>query len=117
MCLRRSIPSYDARRMCFTKAVRVAFNNKSLLSRMLLSDNIIRVNISLLNQYLNLYANEHSIELSEIQYQALDKFYIRYEHGFYTTPTNTKRYLIPQSYSEHGYNKVTSWKINIVTQH
>jgi 1,4-dihydroxy-6-naphthoate synthase len=86
MCLRRSIPLNKAidYEDILIKAVKVANSNKLLLSKMLIERDLIRVDHDTLQTYLDLYANDESIELSDLQYEALDKLYsLGYEHGFY----------------------------------
>jgi len=103
MCLRRSIPLNKAIEYENTliKAVRVANDNKLLLSDMLLERDLIRVDHETLQAYLNLYANDDSIELSQLQYKALDKLYsLGYEHGFYDELIKSQNYLIPSEYEE-----------------
>ncbi len=103
MCLRRSIPLNRAidYENTLINAVKVANSNKKLLSDMLLERNLIRVDAKTLDTYLDLYANDDSIELSDLQYEALDKLYaLGYEHGFYENLIKSKEFLIPQEYSE-----------------
>jgi len=103
MCLRRSIPLNKAIEYenILIKAVKVANDNKILLSKMLLERDLIRVDYDTLQTYLNLYANDDSIELSDIQYKALDKLYaLGYEHGFYDDLIKSQDYLIPSEYQE-----------------
>ena len=103
MCLRRSIPLNKAidYENTLTKAVRVANNNKLLLSDMLLERDLIRVDHKTLQKYLGLYANDDSIELSPLQFKALDKLYsLGYEHGFYDELIKSQNYLIPSQYKE-----------------
>ncbi len=103
MCLRRSIPLNKAidYEQCLIKAVRVANDNKLLLSKMLLERDLIRVDHDTLQTYLGLYANDDSIELSQLQYRALDKLYsLGYEHGFYDELIKAEDYLIPSEYKE-----------------
>ncbi len=103
MAIRRSLPltkaiAYEA---TLTKAVQVARDHKERLSKMLLERDLVRINAQTLAKYLELYANDDSITLSEIQYKAIDKlFEIGYKHGFYDTPTAIKEYLIPTEYTE-----------------
>ena len=65
MCLRRSIPLNKAINYENTliDAVKVANNNKLLLSKMLLERDLIRVDHDTLQTYLGLYANDDSINL------------------------------------------------------
>ncbi len=107
MCLRRSIPLNKAIEYENTliKAVRVANDNKLLLSKMLIERDLVRVDHDTLQTYLGLYANDDSIELSDIQYQALDKLYsLGFEHGFYDQLIKSKDYLIPSEYEELRYS-------------
>jgi len=103
MCLRRSIPLNKAidYENTLIKAVEVANSNKELLSKMLIDRDLIRVNSETLAKYLGLYANDDSINLSELQYKALDKlFELGYKHGFYEQLIKSKDFLIPSEYSE-----------------
>ena len=103
MCIRRSIPLHKAidYEDTLIKAVQVANTNKELLSSMLIERDLIRVNSETLNKYLDLYANDDSIELSDLQYKALDKLYeLGYKHGFYEQLIRAKDFLIPNEYKE-----------------
>lgn len=103
MCLRRSIPLNRAidYENTLINAVKVANSNKKLLSEMLLERDLIRVDANTLDTYLDLYANDDSIELSDLQYQALDKLYaLGYEHGFFENLIQSKDFLIPTEYEE-----------------
>lgn len=103
MCLRRSIPLNKAiaYENSLIKAVHVANANKLLLSKMLLERDLIRVDHDTLQTYLGLYANDDSIELSSLQYQALDKLYsLGFEYGFYDELIKSQEYLIPSEYEE-----------------
>jgi 1,4-dihydroxy-6-naphthoate synthase len=103
MAISRSLPlnkaiEYEA---TLTKAVQVARDHKDRLSKMLLERDLVRIDAPTLDKYLELYANDDSITLSDIQYEAIDKlFEIGYKHGFYDTPIKTKDYLIPTHYKE-----------------
>lgn len=101
MCLRRSIPLNKAidYESTLIKAVHVANANKLLLSKMLLERDLIRVDHDTLQTYLGLYANDDSIELSPLQFKALDKLYsLGFEHGFYDELIKSQEYLIPSEY-------------------
>jgi len=103
MCIRRSIPLHNAIEYENTliKAVNVANSNKAILSKMLIERDLIRVNSETLNKYLDLYANDDSIELSALQYKALDKLYeLGYKHGFYEQQIRSEDFLIPSEYKE-----------------
>ena len=103
MAIRRSLPltkaiAYEA---TLTKAVQVARDHKERLSKMLLERDLVRIDAKTLDKYLELYANDESITLSEIQYKAIDKlFEIGYKHGFYDIPVKVQDYLIPNEYTE-----------------
>ncbi len=103
MCLRRSIPLHSAINYENTliKAVEVANKNRKTLAPMLLEKGLIRVDADTLDNYLDLYANDNSVKLSEIQYQALDKLYeLGYKYGFYENLIKAKDFLIPSEYEE-----------------
>ena len=103
MCIRRSIPLHNAIKYENTliKAVNVANSNKKMLSKMLMERDLIRVDSETLNKYLDLYANDDSIELSALQFKALDKLYeLGYKHGFYEQLIRSEEFLIPSEYSE-----------------
>jgi 1,4-dihydroxy-6-naphthoate synthase len=103
MAIRRSFPLNRA--VEFQKliidAVRVAVKNRVTLSKMLLERDLVRIDEVELEKYLSLYANDHSIELSDIQIEALDRLYqIGFENGFFDEPIKTADYMIPTDYSE-----------------
>lgn len=103
MCLRRSIPLHSAidYENTLIKAVDVANKNRKVLATMLLEKGLIRVDASTLDKYLDLYANDESVNLSEVQYKALDKlFELGYKHGFYENLIKAKDFLIPSEYEE-----------------
>jgi 1,4-dihydroxy-6-naphthoate synthase len=103
MAIRRSLPlnkaiEYEA---TLTKAVQVARDHKDRLSKMLLERDLVRIDAPTLDKYLELYANDESITLSEIQYKAINKlFEIGHKAGFYDTLVDIKDYLIPTEYKE-----------------
>ncbi|RAX54661.1 hypothetical protein CCY99_02540 [Helicobacter sp. 16-1353] len=101
MAISRSIPLLRAIECqeILTNAVRVAVNNKKILSTML--ENYVRVNQNNLEKYLNMYANNNSITLNEIQIKALDRlFKIGYDFGVYKNLIETKDYLLPVDYKD-----------------
>lgn len=103
MCLRRSIPLHSAINYenCLIKAVDVANKNRKVLAPMLLEKGLIRVDAKTLDKYLDLYANDTSVKMSDIQYEALDKlFELGYKHGFYENLIRAKDFLIPSNYEE-----------------
>ena len=103
MCLRRSLPLHNAidYEKTLIKAVDVANKNRKVLAPMLLEKGLIRVDADTLDNYLDLYANDNSVKLSDVQYKALDKLYeLGYKHGFYDSLIKSKDYLIPDDYEE-----------------
>jgi len=103
MCLRRSIPLHAAidYENTLIKAVDVANKNRKVLAPMLLDKGLIRVDADTLDNYLDLYANDNSVQLSEVQYKALDKLYeLGYKHGFYESLIKSQDFLIPSEYEE-----------------
>lgn len=101
MALRRSLPLTTAIELekILTKAVKLANDNKKILSKMLIERNLIRVDEAKLNRYLNLYANENSISMNEIQLTAIDKlFELGYTHKFYDKLIKASDFLIPNEY-------------------
>ena len=103
MAIRRSLPLNRAidYEKTLTKAVQVARDHKERLSEMLLERDLVRIDAPTLEKYLELYANDDSITLSDIQYEAINKlFAIGYKHGFYDAPVNIDDYLIPTEYRE-----------------
>lgn len=103
MAIRRSLPltkaiDYEA---TLTKAVKVARDHKDRLSKMLIERDLVRIDAPTLDKYLELYANDESITLSEIQYKAINKlFELGYKHGFYDSLVKVEDYLIPTEYKE-----------------
>ncbi len=107
MVLSRSIPLLKAIQYekTLTKAVDVARKHKTLLSKMLLERNLVRIDASTLDRYLELYANDDSIRLSPIQIKALDKLYeIGYKHGFYDAPIHAEDFMIPLEYETQRFS-------------
>ena len=103
MCLRRSLPLNDAIKYenMLIKAVDLANKNRKVLAPMLIEKDLIRVDASTLDKYLDLYANDNSVLLSEIQYKAIDKlFELGYKNGFYQNLIKSQDFLIPSEYEE-----------------
>ncbi|WP_320036456.1 MqnA/MqnD/SBP family protein [Halarcobacter sp.] len=103
MCMRRSLPLHSAidYENTLIKAVDVANKNRKVLAPMLLEKGLIRVDADTLDNYLDLYANDNSVMLSEVQYKALDKLYeLGYQNGFYETLIKAEDFLIPSEYEE-----------------
>ncbi|MCW8895406.1 MAG: succinate--CoA ligase [Sulfurimonas sp.] len=84
-----------------TKAVQVARDHKNKLSQMLIERDLVRIDAATLDKYLELYANDESITLSDIQYKAINKlFEIGYKHGFYDTLVKVEDFMIPTQYKQ-----------------
>ncbi len=101
MVISRSIPLLKAiaYEKTLTKAVDVARKHKERLSQMLLERNLVRIDGATLDKYLELYANDDSISLSEVQIEALDTlFALGHKHGFYDCAIKTEDFLIPLEY-------------------
>jgi len=109
MALKRSIPLNRAIDIedILIKGVEVANSKKQELSRFLIEKNLVRIDDKLLEKYLNMYASNDSITLSDIQLEALDKlFEIGYNHKIYDCPIIAKDYLIPKEYKEIRYGEM-----------
>lgn len=103
MCLRRSIPLPEAIKYenALIKAVDVANKNRKTLAPMLLEKGLIRVDATTLDKYLDLYANDNSVKMSQIQYKALNKlFELGYKSGHYQNLIKAEDFLIPSEYEE-----------------
>lgn len=102
MALRRSLPltSAIAYENLLTKAVQIARDHKESLSRMLIERSLVRIDASTLEKYLELYANDESISLNDLQFEAIDKlFEIGYENGFYEYKVRARDFIIPSEYT------------------
>lgn len=103
MCLRRSIPLHEAIKYenALIKAVDIANKNRKTLAPMLLEKGLIRVDATTLDKYLDLYANDNSVKMSQIQYKALNKlFELGYKSGHYQNLIKAEDFLIPSEYEE-----------------
>ncbi len=102
MAIRRSLPlttaiSYEN---LLTKAVQVARDHKELLSKMLIERSLVRIDAQTLEKYLELYANDESISLSDIQFEAINKlFEIGHKHNFFDQKMDARDFCIPQEYT------------------
>lgn len=107
MALRRSMPLTSAieYETLLTKAVQIARDHKERLSKMLLERSLVRIDAPTLEKYLELYANDESISLNDIQYRAIEKlFSLGFEHGFYDAAIDPKAFTIPLDYSALRYS-------------
>jgi 1,4-dihydroxy-6-naphthoate synthase len=101
MAISRALPLNKAidYEKTLTKAVDIARKHKEKLSEMLIERNLVRIDAPTLNKYLELYANDESITLSEIQYKAINKlFELGYKHGFYDSLIKVEDFMIPTEY-------------------
>ena len=103
MAISRALPlnkAIDYERT-LTKAVDVARKHKDKLSEMLIERDLVRIDAPTLDKYLELYANDESITLSDIQYKAIDKlFELGYKHGFYESLIKVEDFMIPTEYED-----------------
>jgi 1,4-dihydroxy-6-naphthoate synthase len=107
MAIRRSLPltSAIAYERTLTDAVRVARERKEELCEKLLENNLVRIDAPTLDRYLELYANDESVELSPLQYRAIDRLYeLGFEHGFYDAPIKAEEYTIPREYLDYRHS-------------
>jgi len=107
MAIRRSIPLTTAieYEKILTKAVQIARDHKERLSQMLLERSLVRIDAPTLEKYLELYANDESITLSDIQYKAIEKlFELGYKYGFYDQKIDPRDFMIPLEYSDLRYS-------------
>jgi len=103
MAMRRSIPLTRAIAIekALIKAVDVANTHRSLLAKMLLERDLVRIDAPTLDKYLDLYANDKSITMNDTQLEALDRlFQIGYEHNFYECPVHAEDFMIPHEYMD-----------------
>lgn len=107
MAIRRSLPLTSAigYENLLTKAVQIARDHKGRLSEMLLERSLVRIDAPTLERYLELYANDESISLSDVQYDAIAKlFEIGYEKGFYDARIDPRDFTIPLEYTDLRYS-------------
>jgi len=101
MAIRRSLPlnrAIDIENILID-GVKVANDKKEELCAKLEADNLVRISDEMLTKYLDMYASDESIELSELQLKALDTLYeIGFKHGLWDVPISTEDYLIPKEY-------------------
>ncbi len=101
MAIRRSLPlnrAIDIENILID-GVKVANDKKDELCAKLEADNLVRISDKMLTKYLDMYASDESIELSELQLKALNTLYeIGFKHGLWESPIKTEEYLIPKEY-------------------
>ncbi|MBD3794686.1 MAG: succinate--CoA ligase [Epsilonproteobacteria bacterium] len=102
MAIRRSLPLNRAIEIedILIDGVKVANEKKVELCAKLEDENLVRIGSDMLKKYLDMYASDESVELSELQLSSLDKLYeIGFDRGFFATKLKTRDYLIPKEYS------------------
>ncbi len=107
MAIRRSLPLLSAinYEKTLIEAVEVARERKDELCQKLIEQNLVRIDAPTLDRYLELYANDDSVELSELQHLAIDKlFKIGFDNGFYDSAICSKDFMIPREYKEHRFS-------------
>ncbi|WP_082807824.1 menaquinone biosynthesis family protein [Helicobacter himalayensis] len=107
MAISRSLPLNIALECedALTQAVKVAVNNKKILSKMLLERNLVRVDSQKLEVYLNLYANADSATLSDLQKSAIDRlFALGFDAGIYAQKLLSEDFLLPKNYNSLRYS-------------
>ena len=101
MAIRRSLPlnrAIDIENILID-GVKVANSKKEELCEKLENENLVRISNTMLTKYLDMYASEESVELSELQLKALDKLYeLGFKKGIFSEPIKTEDYLIPREY-------------------
>lgn len=101
MAIRRSLPlnrAIDIENILID-GVKIANERKEELCAKLETDKLVRISDKMLKKYLDMYASDTSVELSDLQLQALDTLYrLGFEQGSWDTPIKTEEYLIPKEY-------------------
>ena len=101
MAIRRSIPLNRAIEIekILIDGVKVANEKKEELCKRLEEEKLVRISDEMLTKYLDMYASDESVELSELQLKALDKLYeLGFKNGLFSEPIKTEDYLIPREY-------------------
>ena len=101
MAIRRSLPLNRAIEIenILIDGVKVANEKKEELCKRLEEEKLVRISDEMLTKYLDMYASDESVELSELQLKALDKLYeLGFKNGLFSEPIKTEDYLIPREY-------------------
>ena len=101
MAIRRSLPLNRAIEIenILIEGVKVANEKKEELCKRLEEEKLVRISNEMLTKYLDMYASDESVELSEVQLKALDKLYeLGFKNGIFSEPIKIKEYLIPIEY-------------------
>jgi len=103
MAIRRSIPLNRAIEIedILTDAVKVANERKDELCEHLVKHSLVRIEDEMLDRYLQMYASDESVTLSEIQLDALDTLFdLAYKHHIFSQPIKAREHLIPKEYAD-----------------
>jgi 1,4-dihydroxy-6-naphthoate synthase len=103
MAIRRSIPLLSAIEYenILIKAVSVATKQKTLMSKMLIERDLVRVDSNTLSIYLDMYANNNSIVFDNSQIQALNILYkLGFDNKLFTNLIDIRDYMIPSEYDK-----------------
>jgi len=103
MAIRRSIPLNRAIEIenILIQGVKVANSKKEELCQKLENENLVRISDKMLNKYLDMYASNDSIELSNIQIEALNTLYkLGFDNKIFPELIKVEDYLIPKEYEE-----------------
>ena len=107
MAIRRSLPlnrAIDIENILID-GVKVANEKKEELCKRLEEEKLVRISDEMLTKYLDMYASDESVELSELQLKALDKLYeLGFKKGIFSEPIKTEDYLIPKEYEALRYS-------------
>jgi 1,4-dihydroxy-6-naphthoate synthase len=107
MAIRRSFPITKTIELqnIVQKGVEVAVKNSSILSKMLLERNLVRIGSDELEKYLNLYANSQSINIGEAEEKSLNElFKLGYEKRVFDEKIECKDYMIPSDYIDFRFS-------------
>ena len=103
MAIRRSLPlnrAIDIENILID-GVKIANEKKEELCKRLEDESLVRISDTMLTKYLDMYASDESIELSDLQLKALNKLYsLGFEKGIFSEPLRIEDYLIPKEYKE-----------------
>ena len=101
MAIRRSLPlnrAIDIENILID-GVKIANEKKDELCKRLEDEKLVRISDTMLTKYLDMYASDESVELSDLQLKALNKLYaLGFEKGIFSEPMKTEDYLIPKEY-------------------
>jgi len=103
MAIRRSLPLNRALDIenILIDGVKIANDRKDELCKKLENESLVRISNEMLIKYLDMYASDNSMELSQLQIKALDKLYeIGYKNNLWDISIKTEDYLLPREYEE-----------------